>query len=314
VVSVGIWTVGSHGHLPEVMSTNALALKYGSDLAYGYKDVGSGACLLPNGDAIEGRYSGIQENRAQRSCDSDPDCKGYVVSSGCRGAFLYENPTGTVKGGGKQPKDSYTWRNRPCMAKDLDMVYANKGYGKCITAGGKEPKHKFISDIYEVECRRRCSIDTKCLGFSAATMNFQGCYLWKEGSLRAGGSKHYWNVASCYSKEASGNPDEVKEPAPAPAPPASTPAPEASKPAPTGDDVKYKKLGRNKCTNADGTALKHHYYGGLNEKSLQDECNKDSACYGYSASRWGGGLLWLEGGLQKGGQSWGGCSCMVKET
>merc|ERR1719384_3068934 len=165
MVSIGVWTMGSRGHL-EPLSTAALVLKDSRTLAYGYKDVGKGACLLPNGDKIQGRYSGIKEDRAQSSCDADPDCKGYVVSSGCRGAFLYNNPDGTVKGGGDQPKDSYTWRNQPCMAKDLDMVYTKEGYGKCITADGKEPTNDFVDDIYDVECRRRCSIDTTCLGFS----------------------------------------------------------------------------------------------------------------------------------------------------
>jgi len=314
VGAIGIWSLGSRGHDVKAMPTAALVQEYnGQTTAYGYKDVGKGGCLLPNGDAIAGEYSGIKENRAQDSCDADPNCKGYVVSSGCRGAFLYNNPDGTVKGGGAPPKDSYTWRNQPCMAKDLDMVYTKLGYGKCITADGAEPKNEFLEDVQDngVTCRQRCSADPTCLGFSAATVNFRGCYLWKEGNLKAGGRRQRWNVASCYTKESAGNPDDEK-PAPATTPKPPAPAPIPSGPAPTGDAVKYTDLGKGKCANADGTRLKHKWFGRGSEQSLQKKCNKDSACYGYSASWFGGGLLWMEGGLQGGGDSWGNCKCMVK--
>jgi len=186
---------------------------------------------------------------------------------------------------------------------------------KCITADGGEPENDFDGDVQDngVTCRERCSADSSCKGFSAATVNFKGCYLWKEGNLKAGGRKHRWNVAYCYIKESAGNP-EGETPAPAPAPkPAEPPAkPKPSKPAATGTDVKYKDLGRGKCTNVDGTQLKHKWYGRGSESSLKAKCDKDPNCYGYSASRFGGGLLWMEDNLLGGGASWGGCKCNVK--
>lgn len=50
-------------------------------------------------------------------------------------------------------------------------------------------------------------------------------------------------------------------------------------------------------------------------RTIAKMCNDDENCYGYSfsRSRHGGGILWKEGGLQKGGKPWGGCFCMVKE-
>lgn len=321
VVSVlGMWMHEKHTYHLQKMSTSALTQAFEKKV-YGYKDVGKGGCLLPDGTVPKNRYSGIKENRAQISCDRNPKCKGYVVSSGCRGAFLYENPNGTVTGGGEQPKDSYTWRNQPCMAKDLSVVYKELGYGKCITDDGKEPMHEELPNIMDVECRQKCSTDLTCKGFSAATMNNKGCYLWKVGNLKAGGTAHKWKIASCYKKEEATLVPQVSTLAPMTLPatlapltlPTTTPAPSWS-PAPTGSDVSYTRLGYGKCTNAERTPLKHWWTGMGREKDLQKQCSEDETCYGYSASRWGGGLLWKQGGLQKGGGSWGGCSCMVKKT
>jgi len=209
------------------------------------------------------------------------------------------------------------------MAKDLSMVYTNKGYGKCITANGAEPAHEFLPNVQDngVEARTRCSNDPTCTGFSAATMNFKGAYLWKVGDLKAGGTAHKWNQASCYMKEVQVPtlppmptlaPVVLPTLPPAPTLPALvTPAPAA----PTGGDVAYTNLGRGKCDKKkeDGNGLKHKWFGRGSESSIKAKCSKDASCFGYSASRYGGGLLWMEDGLQKGGSSWGGCSCMVKE-
>merc|ERR1712079_447003 len=104
-----------------------------------------------------------------------------------------------------------------------------------------------------------------------------------------------WNVAYCYTKESAGNPDDEAAPAAATTKPPTTPAPKPSAPAPTGNDLKYKTLARGKCTNADATELKHKYFSRGSYKLLERKCNADPKCYGYSASRWGGGLLWMEG-------------------
>jgi len=324
VMSVlGMWMhENQHPSHFQKMSTAALTQAV-EQKTYGYQNVGKGGCLLPNGTVPKNREAGIKENRAQTSCDQNPKCKGYVVSSGCRGAFLYENPDGTVTGGGKPPKTTYTWRNQPCMAKDLSMVYKKLGYGKCITNDDTEPVNEYLENVMDVECRQKCSDMSTCKGFSAATMNWKGCYLWKVGNLKAGGTAHKWRVASCYMKEEAAAVPQVSTLAPVTLPPVVTLAPltlpattsvPSWPPAPTGSDVSYTRLGSGKCTNAVKTGLKHEWTGVGSERVLQKQCSEDETCYGYSASRWGGGLLWKQGGLQKGGASWGGCSCMVKKT
>jgi len=330
VFAVGGWTLGSLDHATassttafrrenqaHEVSTIALRQTYrGQTTAYGYKDVGKGGCLTPSGDAIAGKEYGVREHRAQDICDKDPTCMGYVASTGCIGAFLYSNPDGTVKGGGDPPKDSHSWKRAPCMAKDLDMSYVRLGFGKCVTADGEEPENDFDENVQDngVACRERCSSDPSCKGFSAATRNFKGCWLWKEGNLKAGSRKDWESQAYCYVKESAGIPEDA---APAPAPettkPPPTTQPKPSKPAPTGTDVEYEDLGSGKCKNADGTQLKHKWYADIDEKSLKDKCNKDENCYGYSKSKFGSGLLWMEGNLLGKGASWGGCKCMAKK-
>eukprot|EP00927_Polykrikos_kofoidii_P062180 TRINITY_DN56_c0_g1_i10.p1 TRINITY_DN56_c0_g1~~TRINITY_DN56_c0_g1_i10.p1 ORF type:complete len:166 (-),score=27.66 TRINITY_DN56_c0_g1_i10:79-576(-) len=72
----------------------------------------------------------------------------------------------------------------------------------------------------------------------------------------------------------------------------------------------YADFGKGKCTLPDGSDPKFAWKGSGNVKAM---CDADETCLGYSASMYGGGLLWKSGPLQGGGAEWGACHCNVKE-
>merc|ERR1712079_189804 len=84
---------------------------------------------------------------------------------------------------------------------------------------------------------------------------------------------------------------------------------------PTETLAPYKDLGENKCQLAGGGDPKHKWLQGVESPfEAEKKCDEDPACMGYSCSG-EHTLLWMEGPLQKGSDSWNGvldAHCMVK--
>jgi len=273
-----------------------LMARYPAYTVYGYKDLGAGKCKMEDGHETE---HGVQGELAQQMCDKDTKCKGWIVSGkGCkRGALMFKTEK-PVTGGGEE------WNRGNCMQKLEDVKYqTQEGYGLCLTADGKEPKSERINEGDETTLRMKCTNDESCKGYSVAwrgTHGKVGGYLWKEGNLKGGGAS--WNICRCTVKIGSVAKGAAAA-APAPAPPAPKPATSAAE---------YENKGSGKCTK-DGADPKHKWVGSGRESAIREMCDKDADCKGYSASWYGGGLLWMEDGLKGGGKSWGHCKCHVKK-
>jgi len=238
------------------------------------------------------------------SCDGRADCKGYTQSTGCRGAFLFYTD-GTVVSGGDPLKTTHSWKRAVCHKKREDWKFKVLGYGKCVTASGGVPNHEYDPNMREWDARRKCAQDAACKGFSAARMNYVGVYFWLEGNLKTGGTDSRWRVSYCVVKEGAAAAAAIAALPSPPPPPAPTPRPA------TGH---WKSLGSGKCLAAGGGEPSAKYVGGLREPSLKQKCYDDPKCFGYSASWYGGGLLWMEPNLKRGGASWGLCRCIVKDN
>jgi len=272
-------------------------IRAGQD-AYAYESLGDGACLKPDGSNPDNTYLSILEQATMENCDTNAKCKGYSQSTGCRGAFLFYNEQGSVIGGGYPLKDSHTWKRARCMKKRLDWKFKVLGYGKCVRADGSEPTYEYSGDMTEMAAREKCAKDSQCKGFSAGRMNYKGILFWKEGNLKAGGRNHAWKVSYCIVKEgAAAAAGQQSAPAPAPPPPPS---------------VQYRNLGKGKCRAANGGNLRARWVSRGNSNAIRQQCTDNPHCGGYSASLYGGGLLFLSSDLRGGGSSWGRCSCYVK--
>jgi len=161
LAAVGVMSnlaLSNHGnHLDKMLSSAVMQAV--ETKVYGYKDVGKGSCLLPDGKRTRTTYTRSNETRAQSLCQKSPQCLGYVKRPDAPGAYLYLGTLGPVKGGGKPPRLA---PEQPCMAKVLR--YKSVGKGSCLLSDGKRARTTYTRSN-ETRAQSLCEKSPQCLGY-----------------------------------------------------------------------------------------------------------------------------------------------------
>lgn len=103
-------------------------------------------------------------------------------------------------GGDAKDNCALTCGNCPKPGKADLTEFADLGRGKCLTANGKDPKHKWVGNVATWDAAKElCSARNDCSGFSWSSHG--SALLWLQPGLKGGGSG--WGGCSCHVKKGS---------------------------------------------------------------------------------------------------------------
>lgn len=298
-----------------------------------YDQLGDGQCQSMEAHTpVSADVLNLPQGVCQGKCDLEASCYGFSWSRQDNTCRLWKESG--LRGGG--PK----WNGCDCKVKVFDIVrdavvadgsYENMGAGKCLSGAGRDyPESVFHQNVDENFCKTRCTMTSECFGY---TWNAQlrQCYHWKLTDLRAppdgtvGTAGESCMVKICKISQRTG----AETAAPPNAAPLLGPYDLASPnvnalkislgrtissiPVTWNGQWKVQEPAASRCMTSSAQEPQHRILRNVDAARCEATCGGDPSCFGYSWSKAGMCLVWMQPDLWGGGPKIGGFSCIIKQ-